>query len=64
MNNFVVLSSLDQFEIRDLISINLNILNNNHIFLTNIELYLIISTILILSLNKLATNYNKLISNI
>jgi len=64
MNNFVVLSPLDQFEIRDLISINLNILNNSHISLTNIGLYLIISTILILSLNKLATNYNKLISNI
>lgn len=64
MNNFVVLSPLDQFEIRDLISINLNILNNSHISLTNIGLYLIISTILIFSFNKLATNYNKLISNI
>jgi len=63
MNNFVVLSPLDQFEIRDLISINLNILNNSHISLTNIGLYLIISTILILSFNKLASNYNKLISN-
>src|SRR5205809_235021 len=49
MNNFVVLSPLDQFEIRDLISINLNILNNSHISLTNIELYLIISTIFILT---------------
>src|SRR5437762_1103437 len=49
MNNFVVLSPLDQFEKRDLISINLNILNNSHISLTNIRLYLIISTILILT---------------
>jgi len=63
MNNFVVLSPLDQFEIRDLISINLNILNNSHISLTNIGLYLTISTILVLSFNKLASNYNKLISN-
>jgi F-type H+-transporting ATPase subunit a len=63
MNNFIVLSPLDQFEIRDLISINLSILNNSHISLTNIGLYLTISTILILSFNKLATNYNKLISN-
>lgn len=63
MNNFIVLSPLDQFEIRDLISINLSILNNSHISLTSIGLYLTISTILILSLNKLATNYNKLISN-
>ena len=63
MNNFIVLSPLDQFEIRDLISINLNILNNYHISITNIGLYLTISTIIILSINKLATNYNKLISN-
>ena len=63
MNNFFVLSPLDQFEIRDLVSINLNILNNSHISLTNIGLYLTISTIIILTINKLATNYNKLISN-
>jgi len=63
MNNFIVSSPLDQFEIRDLVSINLNILNNSHISLTNIGLYLTISTIIILSINKLATNYNKLISN-
>src|SRR5215471_137628 len=63
MNNFIVSSPLDQFEIRDLVSINLNILNNSHISLTNIGLYLTISTIIILGINKLATNYNKLISN-
>ena len=63
MNNFFVLSPLDQFEIRDLVSINLNILNNSHISLTNIGLYLTISTIIILTINKLASNYNKLISN-
>ena len=63
MNNFFVLSPLDQFEIRDLVSINLNILNNSHISLTNIGLYLTISIIIILTINKLATNYNKLVSN-
>lgn len=63
MNNFFVLSPLDQFEIRDLISIDLNILNNNHISITNIGLYLTISIIIILGISKLATNYNKLISN-
>jgi len=63
MNNFIVLSPLDQFEIMDLISIDFNILNNNHISITNIGLYLTISTIIILGINKLATNYNKLISN-
>ena len=63
MNNFIVLSPLDQFEIRDLLSINLSILNNSHISLTNIGLYLIISTVIILGINILATNFNKLISN-
>jgi len=63
MKNFIVLSPLDQFEIMDLISINFNILNNNHISITNIGLYLTISTLIILGINKLATNYNKLISN-
>ena len=64
MYNFIVLSPLDQFEIRDLISINLGIINNSHISLTNIGFYLTISTMIILSINILATNYNKLISNI
>jgi len=59
----IILSPLDQFEIRDLISINLGIINNSHLSLTNIGLYLIISTIIILSINILAINYNKLISN-
>ena len=63
MNNFIALSPLDQFEILDLISIDFNILNNNHISITNIGLYLTISTLIILGINKLATNYNKLISN-
>jgi len=59
----IILSPLDQFEIRDLISINLGIINNSHISLTNIGFYLIISVIIILGINILATNYNKLISN-
>jgi F-type H+-transporting ATPase subunit a len=60
----IVLSPLDQFEIRDLLSVNLSILNNSHISLTNIGLYLTIGLIIILGINKLATNYNKLISNL
>lgn len=59
----IILSPLDQFEIRDLISINLGIINNSHLSLTNIGFYLILSTIIILSINILATNYNKLVSN-
>jgi F-type H+-transporting ATPase subunit a len=56
-------SPLDQFEIRDLLSIDAPILSNIHLSLTNIGLYLTIGMFLILSLNILATNYNKVISN-
>ena len=56
-------SPLDQFEIRNLISLDAPILGNLHISLTNIGLYLTIGTILILTLNVLATNYNKVVSN-
>ena len=55
-------SPLDQFEIRDIL--NLEILGGNlHLSLTNIGLYLTIGCILILSLSILSTNYNKLVSN-
>jgi len=56
-------SPLDQFEIRNLISLDAPILSNLHISLTNIGLYLIIGTFLILSMNVLATNYNKVVSD-
>lgn len=58
-----ILSPLDQFEIKDLLSINANILGNIHISLTNIGLYLLISASLVLILNLLAINYNKIVSN-
>jgi F-type H+-transporting ATPase subunit a len=56
-------SPLDQFEIRNLLSIDAPVLANMHISLTNIGLYLTIGTFLILSLNVLATNYNKIVSD-
>jgi len=56
-------SPLDQFEIRNLLSLDAPILANLHISLTNIGLYLTIGAILVLTLNVLATNYNKVISN-
>ena len=58
-----VTTPLDQFEIRNLLSLDAPILGNLHISLTNIGLYLTIGTIFILGLNLLATNYNKVISN-
>ena len=56
-------SPLDQFEIRDLLSIDAPILANLHISLTNIGLYLTLGALIIVSLNLLATNYNKVVSN-
>jgi F-type H+-transporting ATPase subunit a len=61
---FIEISSpLDQFEIRNLLSIDAPILSNIHISLTNIGLYLTIGMFLILSLNVLAINYNKIVSD-
>ena len=56
-------SPLDQFEIRNILSLDATILGNAQISLTNIGLYLTIGVFLILSLNLLATNYNKVVSN-
>jgi F-type H+-transporting ATPase subunit a len=66
MSNYLfteITSPLDQFEIRNLLSLDAPILANIHISLTNIGLYLTVGTFLILSLNVLATNYNKIVSN-
>jgi F-type H+-transporting ATPase subunit a len=66
MSNYLfteISSPLDQFEIRNLLSIDAPILANIHLSLTNIGLYLTVGTFLILSLNLLATNYNKIVSN-
>ena len=58
-----IISPLDQFEIRDLLSIDAPILGNLHISITNIGLYLILGVFFILTLNILSTNYNKLVGN-
>jgi len=58
-----ICSPLDQFEIRNLLSVNAPILGNIQLSITNIGLYLVTGTFLILSLNFLATNNNKVVSN-
>lgn len=68
MTNYTTLfteitSPLDQFEIRNLLSLDAPVLGNMNISITNIGLYLVISTFIILTASVLATNYNKLISN-
>ena len=52
-------SPLDQFEIRDLLSLNAPILNNIYISITNITLYLVIGTFIALAFNIITNNYNK-----
>jgi len=55
-------SPLDQFEIRDIL--NLEVLGGNlHLSLTNIGLYLTIGALIILVLSIISTKYNKLVSN-
>jgi F-type H+-transporting ATPase subunit a len=58
-----ICSPLDQFEIRNLVSLNAPVLGNVQISVTNIGLYLTIATIIMVSLNLLSTNYNKIVSN-
>jgi F-type H+-transporting ATPase subunit a len=52
---------LDQFEIRDYISIDLPILGNLHISLTNIALYLIISFFILIILLGITNKFPKFI---
>ena len=57
-----ITSPLDQFEIRDIL--NIEVLSGNiHLSLTNIGLYLLIGYIITLLLTVLTINYNKLVSN-
>ena len=52
-----IISPLSQFEIRDLLSLDAPILGNLHFSITNIGLYLTITTIIVFMLYTLATNY-------
>jgi len=62
-NNFEILSPVDQFEIRNLISVDAPVLLDLHISLTNIGLYLFIGTLVVITTHLLATNYNKITPN-
>ena len=65
MNSYLsfIISPLDQFEIRSLISLDAPLLGNIHISLTNIGLYLTIGAFLAFSFSIIATNYSKVVSN-
>jgi len=64
MNTFLnITSPLDQFEIRNLLSLDAPVLGNLSLSLTNTGLYLTIAGCVILVLNLLATNNNRVVSN-
>lgn len=58
-----ILSPLDQFEIRDLLSLDAPIFGNLHISITNIGFYLTIGGLFILTIAILSTNFSRLVSN-
>jgi F-type H+-transporting ATPase subunit a len=62
MTNFII-SPLDQFEIRNLLSIEAPLLGNLSLSITNIALYIIIAGYLVLTVNLMSNNGNKLIPN-
>lgn len=58
-----IISPLDQFEIRNLISLDAPVLGNLSISLTNIGLYLTIAGILVFTISLLSYNNNRVVSN-
>ncbi len=64
-NSFLyeIYNPLEQFNIQDLIFINLPLISNLHISITNIGLYLTIGFLIFYSINILSTNFNKIKSN-
>jgi len=58
-----IASPLDQFEVRDLLSLDAPILASIHFSITNIGLYLSSAALITLALNILAVNYNKVVAN-
>ncbi|RYE15978.1 MAG: hypothetical protein EOP34_00580 [Rickettsiales bacterium] len=58
-----LISPLDQFEIRDLISLNAPVLGNLSLSLTNIGLYLTLAGYLVFILSLIGNNNEKIVSN-
>ena len=64
MNYFInVISPLDQFEVRNLLSLDAPILGNLSLSLTNIGLYLTIAGYLVFMIGLLSSNNNKIVPN-
>lgn len=58
-----IMSPLDQFEIRNLFSVDTPLLANMNISITNIGLYLTIATFIAFYVSILATNHSRITPN-
>lgn len=58
-----IISPLDQFEIRNLLSLDAPILGNMSLSITNIGLYLVIGGYITFVMGLIATNNNKIVPN-
>jgi F-type H+-transporting ATPase subunit a len=64
MNSFFYIASpLDQFEIRNLVSLNAPVVGDLSISLTNIGLYLMIAGYMVLVLSLISNNRENIVSN-
>jgi len=59
----LITTPLDQFEIRDLVSISAPLFADLHISLTNISFYLIVSFFILLNFNLMSNNLSRLVPN-
>jgi F-type H+-transporting ATPase subunit a len=62
-NYEIIISPLDQFEIRNLFSIDTPLLGNMNLSVTNIGLYMTIAAFLTFTFSILATNYSRIAPN-
>src|SRR5690348_16272278 len=63
-NKLIMINSpLDQFEIRNLFSIDTPLLGNLHMSVTNIGFYLTIASLFVFSYSLIATNYSRISPN-
>ena len=64
MSTFTIIQSpLDQFEVRNLLSLDAPILGNLSLSLTNIGLYLTIAGYLVFALSVTSNNNERIVSN-
>ena len=63
MQKTFIISPLDQFEIRNLFSVDTFLLVNLNLSITNIGLYMSIATFLVFAFSVLATNYSRVTPN-